>query len=145
VSTSGDPQEIYTRPRTPELKGNPPALIVVAPILPGKAEAWRRFVQELAGSRQTAYEASRRRLGIRAERFWISETRQCVIGILLIEAEHPERLLAALGASSEAFDGWFRERLLTLQGLDLTRAQRAFLPELVFAWHGGQDQGGPQP
>ena len=45
-----------------------PGIVLTFPILPGKVEAWRRFCQELAGSRSTLYEASRRRLGITRER-----------------------------------------------------------------------------
>jgi hypothetical protein len=114
-------------------------VLIVAPILPGKAEAWRRFIQEMWGSRRQEYEASRRRLGIRVERAWISETRRRTIGIMMIEADHLEETLAALATSAHPFDCWFREQLLTLQGLDLTRLNPTFLPDLVFAWQ--DDQG----
>jgi hypothetical protein len=88
------------------------------------------------GSRRREYEASRRRLGIRAEWAWISETRQQTSGIILIAADHLQQALAALDASDHPFDCWFREQLLTLQGLNLTRPDPAFLPDLVFAWSG---------
>ena len=91
-------------------------------------------MQEMGGSRREEYEASRRRLGIRAERAWISETRRRTIGIIIIEADHPEQTLADLATSDHPFDRWFREQLLTLQGFDLTRPDPAFLPDLVFAW-----------
>ena len=123
-----------TQPSSPEFMANTGAVIVIAPILPEKAEAWRRFMQELAGWRCHEHEESRRRLGIRAERAWISETRQRTIGMIVIEADDVRQALAALANSNHAFDRWFREQLLTLQGLTLADPNRAFLPDLVFAW-----------
>ena len=125
---------LKTRPNSQEFLTNKRMLLVVAPILPGKAEAWRRFMQEMGESRRREYEASRRRLGIRTERAWISETRRRTIGIILIEADHLEQALAALATSDYPFDCWFREQLLILQGVDLTRPDPALRPDLVFAW-----------
>jgi hypothetical protein len=117
-----------------ESKTNKRIALMIAPILPGKAEAWRRFMQEMGGSRRGEYEASRRRLGIRVERAWISETRRRTIGIIIIEANHLEQALADLATSDHPFDRWFREQLLTLQGVDLARPDPALLPDLIFAW-----------
>ncbi len=130
---------LKTRPNSQEFLTNKRTLLVVAPILPGKAEAWRRFMQEMEGSRRREYEASRRRLGIRTERAWISETRRRTIGIMMIEATLLEQALAALATSDHPFDRWFREQLLTLQGLDLTQPDPASLPDLVFAWSGDDE------
>jgi hypothetical protein len=38
--------------------------ILAFPIVAGKGEAWRRFCQEMSGSRRLMYEASRLRLGV---------------------------------------------------------------------------------
>ena len=51
-----------------------PGVVLTFPILGGKAEAWRRFCQEMAGSRASLYEASRRRLGITRERMVLVES-----------------------------------------------------------------------
>jgi hypothetical protein len=123
-----------TRPNFQAFKRNQRTVIVVAPILPGKTEAWRRFIQEMWGARYQDYIASRRRLGIQVERAWISETQQWAIGLIAIEADQMEQTLTALASSEHPFDCWFREQLLALQGLDLTRAGLALLPDLVFAW-----------
>lgn len=125
---------LKSEPNSEEISTRQQTVIIVAPILPGKAEAWRRFMQELSGSRRSEYEASRRRLGIRVERAWISETRRRATGIILIEADSLEAALAALATSDHPFDSWFRAQLLTLQGLDLTRPDPTFLSDLAFAW-----------
>src|SRR5688572_22750944 len=49
-------------------------LVLTLPIAAGKVEAWRRFCQELSGSRQQLHAASRRRLGITSERLVLVET-----------------------------------------------------------------------
>jgi len=131
--------KLKNQPHSQEFMTYQQTIIVVAPILPGKAEAWRRFMQEILGSRRREYETSRRRLGIRAERVWISETRRWTLGIIIIEADHLDQALAALVASDQPFDRWFREQLLALQGLDLTRPDPALLPDLVLAWAGSEE------
>lgn len=125
---------LKNRPNSHGFLLNKRTFLIVAPILPGKAEAWRRFMQEIGGAGRQEYEASRRRLGIRAERVWISETRWRTIGIMLIEGEALEQALVALAHSDQPFERWFREQLLGLQGLDLTRPNPAFLPDLALAW-----------
>ena len=49
-------------------------IILTFPIVTGKVEAWRRFCQELSGSRRQMYEASRRRLGMTRERLVLVES-----------------------------------------------------------------------
>jgi len=126
---------LKSQPNVPEFTANKQAILIVARILPGKAEAWRRFMQEMLGSRRREYEASRHRLGIQAEQAWISETKRQTVGVIFIEAEHQDQLLLALATSDHPFDCWFREQLLTLQGLDLTQPEAALLPDLILSWH----------
>lgn len=105
----------------------------IAPILPGKSEAWRRFLQEMSYSRRAEYESSRRRMGVAREWVWIVETLKGEVAIIAIEAEQPGPVIAQLTASDLPFDHWFREQLLLLQGVDLTRPQAH--TELVFEWY----------
>lgn len=104
------------------------------PILPGKLEAWRRFNQESLGSRLTAHEASRRRLGITRELAWLQQTPEGDIAIVYLEVEDPERAFQELGASSDPYDVWFRQQVLEIHGLDLTQPPDGPLPELAFEW-----------
>ncbi len=109
-------------------------IILMAPILPGKSEAWRRFLQELKHSRRAEYEASRHHLGITAEWTWIVETIRSDIAIIAIEAEQPGPVIAHLAASELPFDRWFKEQLLALQGVELARPQATLYSDLVFEW-----------
>jgi hypothetical protein len=119
---------------------NPPTVVLVAPILPGKAEAWRRFTQEMLGSRRRDYEASRRRLGIRAEHAWISESPRgdlAIMTLVLTEVERLDQVLARLAASEHPFDRWLRRQMLELHGLDVTQPPPGLLSELIFEWRDG--------
>ena len=102
------------------------------PILPGKEERWRRFLQELEGSRREEYEGLRRRLGIRRQRVWIVRTPRVETAVSYLECEEPGRVAARLASSNEPFDVWLKDKLSEFHGCDLARLDPRFSPELVF-------------
>lgn len=106
-------------------------LILVSPILPGRVEAWRRFVQDMAEGQSEAYAASRSRMHIHAERLWINETADGAIAVMVIEADHPDRAMQALATSQHPFDRWFRQQILALLGHDLNRSSFRLAPDLL--------------
>jgi hypothetical protein len=109
-------------------------LLLLAPILPGKAEAWRRFMQEIGGSRYGEYEACRRCLGIRAERMWISESRQGALGLWQMEAAAPAAILTALATADTPFDRWFRQQVQAILAIKLAQVNQRACADLIFAW-----------
>lgn len=118
-----------------------PGIVLTFPILAGKVEAWRRFCQELSGSRQQMYEASRQRLGITFERLALVETTFGATAVTTLEAPDVNRALGQIIASDLPFDIWYRDRLQELHGVNLAGykqfAQRTPLPhnqELLFEW-----------
>lgn len=106
----------------------------VWPILPGKTEAWRRFIQELLGSRRREYETSRRRLGIKKEQIWLVPNPQGEMAVFTIEADDPAWVIAELATSEFPFDRWFAHRLLTLLGMDVTKMVSGPPSELLLGW-----------
>jgi len=116
-------------------------IVLTFPILASKVEAWRRFCQELAGSRRQPYEASRQRLGITCERMALVETAYGSTAVTTLEASNVDRALGQIITSDLPFDAWYRERLHELHGIDLAGyeqfAQPVPLPqnqELLFEW-----------
>ncbi len=116
-------------------------IVLTFPILAGKVEAWRRFCQELSGSRQIMYEASRQRIGITRERLALVETAFGSTAVTTLEAQDLGQALGQIIDSKLPFDIWYRERLQELHGVNLTGyvqfSQRTALPhdqELVFEW-----------
>ena len=111
-------------------------VIWAAPILPGKAEAWRRFMQELMGNQRPAFDDICRRLKIRAMRSWVTETARGEIGVIAVVASQPKQIMAALSTSDRPFGHWFRAQLATLQGLDISAPPRLPPSDLVLDWNG---------
>jgi hypothetical protein len=113
-------------------------IVLTFPILAGKVEAWRRFCQELSGSRQKMYETSRQRLGITRERMALVETTFGSAAVNTMEAPNVDRALGQIIASILPFDVWYRE----LHGVNLAGYEQFSQPmpppndnqELLFEW-----------
>ena len=111
------------------------------PIVAGKVESWRRFCQEMSGSRRLAYEASRRRLGVTRERLALVATAFGSAAVTTLEAQDMGLALNQIIASDLPFDRWYREQVQNLHGVNLARyevfLQQAPPPEnqeLLFEW-----------
>lgn len=102
------------------------------PILPGKEERWRRFLQELSGSRREEYEDLRRRLGITIQKIWLIRTRRGETAVSYLECEESGSIAARLAASTHPFDVWLKGRLAEFHDCDFTRFDSGWSPELVF-------------
>ena len=107
------------------------ALILAAPILPGKTEAWRRFVQETSELHRHEYEASRRHLGIVAEWLWLVTIERRETAVIAVMATRPERIWGEIAVSERLFDLWYRQQLVRLLGIELPSVPPA---ELVWSW-----------
>ena len=102
------------------------------PILAGREEGWRRFLQELSGSRREEYDDLRRRLGVTGQKVWLVRARRGEMAVSYLECEEPGRIAARLAASTEPFDVWLKARLAEFHGCDFTRPDSTWSPELVF-------------
>ena len=116
-------------------------IVLTFPILNGKVEAWRRFCQELSGSRRHPYEASRQRLGITFERLALVENAYGATSVTTLEASDVDWALGQIIASEIPFDVWYRERLQMLHGINLAGYELFAQPtpiqdnqELLFEW-----------
>jgi len=115
-------------------------IVLTFPILNGKAEAWRRFCQELCGSQRNLYEASRQRLGITRERLALVETAFGATAVTTLEAPNVAKALGQIISSVLPFDVWYREKLQELHGVNLTGYEQFAQPtlpsnqELLFEW-----------
>jgi Family of unknown function (DUF6176) len=104
------------------------------PIIPGKTEQWKRFSQEMAGSRRSDYEASRKRLGVTREVAYLQQTPQGDLAVIYIEAQDIQRVFQGLGSSQEPFDVWFRQQSKEIHSLDLSQPPAGPLPEAIVDW-----------
>ena len=124
-------------------------IVLTFPILNGKVEAWRRFIQELRDYRRKPFEDSRKRLGITRERLSLMETAFGATSVTTLEAPDVAQALRQIIISDFPFDVWYREKLQELHGVNLAGyeqfAQPTALPpnqELLFEWTLNSNVGG---
>jgi hypothetical protein len=114
------------------------SLAMTLPLLPGKTEDWKRWVQEMAGARLSEFQASRKRLGITREESFLQQTPQGDMAVLYIEAEDIARVFQGLALSQDPFDVLFRQQTQEFFGLDLAQPPSGPPPEIVFDWRAGK-------
>jgi len=116
-------------------------IVLTFPIVAGKVEAWRRFCQELSGTRRKTYEHSRRRMGITRERLALVNSEFGSTAVTTLEAPDVAQALGSIIASVLPFDVWYRERLQELHGVNLAGYEKFSLQttlpenqEVHFEW-----------
>ena len=110
------------------------SVILAAPLLPDKAEAWRRFCQEMMGRRRQQYEISRRRLEIDREAAWLVRVAGGEMAMIAIAAPNLAATLHKMATSQRPFDRWYRRQLFEIHGVDLSDS--LLQPdEPAFQWH----------
>jgi len=113
------------------------SLAMALPLLPGRTEAWKHWVQEMGGARLSEFQASRKRLGITGEASFLQQTPQGDMAILYIEAAVIAQALQGLATSQEPFDVLFRQQTQEFFGFDLAQPPSGPPSERVFDWRAG--------
>lgn len=98
---------------------------VVIPILPGKAEAWRRFQQELEGSRRKDFRNWCHQMDLMLRQIWLRDTPGGAVAVLNLQVADQEAALAKVADATQPFDQWLRDQILSLHGFDLTKIAQA--------------------
>ena len=112
-----------------------PVIASALPILPGKAEEWKQFAEDLLVSHRAEYEASRRRVGLTKEVAILQRTPMGDLAVIYGETVgDPVEANRALGTSTDPFDVWFLQKVLELHGLDLTQPPPGPPPEVCHEW-----------
>lgn len=93
--------------------------VVVLAVQPGRGEAWRRFVQELAAERCAELEAWQRRAGIAVRSARLIQMRGRDFAVISMDLRNRDGALDDLAASSRPFERWLKAQLLELHGVDV--------------------------
>jgi hypothetical protein len=104
------------------------------PVLPGKEGEPRKFAQETL-ERRDEFDASQRRLAITKEEWALQQTPMGSMVIVRFDAPEIAAAFAGLAESNDAFDVWFRERVLEITGVDLAAPSDDPLPEIILDWN----------
>jgi hypothetical protein len=96
-----------------------PLVVRAFPLLPGKAEALRRFAADMAGPRRQEAEQFFKSFGVVRESWHYQETPQgpMVIAVTDVESE-PGARAWEYAESSRPFDRWFKDQVRDLTGID---------------------------
>jgi hypothetical protein len=107
---------------------HPIDIYLVSPILPGQAEAWRRFVQELQGPRRSEWERWCQRVGLNRLRVWLQSDQN---GTTVLLEGRIRAGKAGLIDHNVPFDRWLREQLFSFHGVDIAQFEAKVKQELV--------------
>lgn len=103
---------------------------IAVPILPGKTEAFKKFINELNTTYSAQFAASRKMLGVR-ERTFLQHTPMGDIVVVTLEGEDPTKAFQDFGAGTDSFTQWFADNVKELHGIDLSVPPDHPMPELI--------------
>lgn len=104
--------------------------IIVAPIGEGKLEAWKSWIAELKGPRQSELNSFNARYGLTRHDAWLAETPMGPVVVAIHEGPGADQFMAKLGSSNESFDRWFAGKVKEIHGLDVSTPPPGPMPEL---------------
>ena len=110
------------------------AIAFALPILPGQEEVIHRLGEEVSGPLRSAYEESRRSLGITEEKVWLQQTPIGKMIIVYWETDDPQRALREMADSQDQFDSQFRQLIETAAPALNFSDERPLPNELLFEW-----------
>jgi len=105
-------------------------MAVAFPILPGKTDAWRTWMEELNGPRREEFVASRQRAGVH-ERTFLQSTPMADLVIVTLEGDDVGEAFGKMMSTTDAFTTWFLAHAKEIHGLDPSSLATASPPELV--------------
>ena len=105
------------------------ATAVVFPLLPGKREALRLFLEALEGEWKEEHDRTHSRIS--NERWFVQALPEGEIVIVYLEGNDPSYIFADLAVSQGEFEVWFREQALDITGVNLELLPPFSVPECV--------------
>ena len=102
------------------------------PILSGKTDAFRRFIQEVLGSRKREWDDLQRRQGVTQERYYLQTSPEGDLVIVTGEGTFTP-LSQVLDVTGNPFDRWFIDQLQEVTGINMLELPEE-MPELVGEW-----------
>jgi hypothetical protein len=102
----------------------------IAPILPGKTDASKKFVDELNGARKQEFDESRKKMNVR-ERDFLQKSPQGDVIIVTLTGENPESALKEFAQGQDEFTRWFIQQVNEIYGFNLSETTKQPFPELL--------------
>ena len=96
-----------------------PVMQIVAPILPGKFDAWKAFHDTFgpSGSNRAKIEDQMKRYKIDRQLVSLQRTPNGDFVIVSFEGENPGAMMAGMATSDNEFDKWFAAQIKEVHGI----------------------------
>jgi hypothetical protein len=101
------------------------------PILPGKTEAARAFLQEMNGPRKQELAACGQSVGVTKEVWAIQQTPRGDVFVAYMVGDNIARAFAQVAASPSEFDRWFKQRVQETTGADMNTPPPGPISEIL--------------
>ncbi|MDT5364167.1 MAG: hypothetical protein QOC69_5929 [Mycobacterium sp.] len=96
------------------------AIGFVVPVLPGKEQADRDWMDEMDGPRREEYESVWKKHGVSRHACWQQVTPDGTVDVVFLEADDIPAAMEGITSSDDVFSEWFRGRVKDVHGIDLT-------------------------
>jgi hypothetical protein len=84
----------------------------VMPLVQGKTDTWKKYIQELKGQRHDDFKKSRQKANLRGEQAWLQKTPIGDVVVVVMDTDNPTKVFDHFIKSSDPFDTWFRDKIL---------------------------------
>jgi hypothetical protein len=101
------------------------------PILPGKTEAARAFLQEMNGPRKQELAACGQSVGVTKEVWAIQQTPQGDMYVAYMTGDDIAHAFRLVAASQTEFDRWFKQRVQETTGADMNTPPPGPISEIL--------------
>ncbi len=103
---------------------------IAIPVVPGKANEFKRFIDDLNGSKRSEFAANRKALKVR-ERTFLQHSPQGDMVVVTLEGDDPAGAFAKFGQGTDAFTQWFKAQVKSVHGVDLAAPPPGPPPSLI--------------
>jgi len=106
-------------------------MLFTLPILPGKTEAARAFLQELGGARKQDLLAVNQAMGFTKEMWALQQTPQGDFLVAYLRGQDLGHATGQFSASQGDFDRWFKQQVHEVTGTDFNEPSTAATSEIL--------------
>ena len=105
-------------------------LAMAVPIVKGKEDMFKKFIDELNGRWAEEFKESRKHLNVH-ERTYHQKTPMGEMIVVTLEGDNPEYALSQFSKGNDDFTRWFVQQVNEIHGIDLNNTDQIPVPELV--------------
>ncbi len=100
------------------------------PVVKGKEGELKNFLNDLNGKYKSAYQVSRKKLGVR-ERSFHQVTPMGEMIIVTLEGENPQEAFSKFASGDDEFTKWFTKKVSEIHGIDLSAPPPGPMPVMM--------------